>query len=224
MGPASWPCPLPGGGTSEEYALVSDAGNTQRLLIVPALFDEGNKLRRLTVEVMRRLADVGIDSLLPDLPGCNESLQALDAQDPTDWLDAMTAASRHFAATHVLGIRGGCLFTPAHLPTLHYAPVKAAAILRQMLRARILSSREAGRDENRDALAEQAVVQGITLAGYSLGADFYRHFEPMAPAPTATVISQDEVAGSGLWLRAEPDENPAQADALAAIIAARLGQ
>ncbi|WP_232491981.1 hypothetical protein [Novosphingobium kaempferiae] len=223
MRPASWPCPLPGGGTSEEYALVSDTGHARRLLIVPALFDEGNKLRRFTVEVMRRLANAGIDSVLPDLPGCNESLQALDAQDPTDWLDAMTAASRHFAATHVLGIRGGCLFTPAHLRAFHYAPVKAVAILRQMLRARILSSREAGRDENREALAEEAVLRGITLAGYDLGADFYRHFEPMTPHATAVAITQDEVGGSGLWLRAEPDENPVQADALAAEIVKRLG-
>jgi hypothetical protein len=44
-----------------------------RLLIVPALFDEGNRMRRLTVEVMRRLAASGIASVLPDLPGLQES-------------------------------------------------------------------------------------------------------------------------------------------------------
>lgn len=224
MVPASWPCPLPGGGTSEEFALSCDADRRRRLLIVPALFDEGNKLRRFAVEVMRRLNATGIDCFLPDLPGCNESLQPLHIQEPADWLDAMTAAARFFGATHVLGIRGGCLFTPKPFPVFHYAPVKAAAILRQMMRARILSSREAGQEENREALAENASTRGITLAGYKLGADFYRHFEPMIADETATIISQDEIGGSGLWLRAEPDENPAQADALAAILAGALRQ
>jgi len=34
-------------------------------------------MRRFTVEVMRRLDNAGIDSFLPDLPGGNESSQAL---------------------------------------------------------------------------------------------------------------------------------------------------
>lgn len=224
MTPASWPCPLPGGGTSEEAALQFDASRKARLLIVPALFDEGNRMRRFTVEVMRRLDRAGIDSFLPDLPGCTESLQPLEAQDPTDWLDAMTAAARHFGASHALGVRGGCLFTPDRLPALHYAPVKAASILRQMVRARMLASREAGREESRDQLTQDALSHGITLAGYGLGADFYRHFEPMTANAEATLIPQEQVGGSGLWLRAEPDENDAQADALAAIVAGELSR
>ncbi|HUD29569.1 MAG TPA: hypothetical protein VMQ93_11905 [Novosphingobium sp.] len=219
MTPSSWPCPLPAGGTCDEFALQFDAGRAVRLLVVPALFDEGNRLRRFTVEVMRRLDVAGIDSFLPDLPGCNESLQTLAAQDPTDWLDAMTAAGRHFGATHALGIRGGCLFTPARLPAFHYAPVKAASILRQMMRARMLAAREAGREENREDLAQAALEHGITLSGYALGADFYRHFEPMTTSPDVAVIAQEQVGGSGLWLRAEPDENAGQAGALAALVA-----
>lgn len=222
MTPSSWRCPLPGGGICEEYALQFDAGRAQRLLIVPALFDEANRMRRFTVEVMRRLDAIGIDSFLPDLPGCNESLQPLDAQDPTDWLDAMTAAAWHFGASHALGIRGGCLFTPDKLPAFHYAPIKAASILRQMTRARILSSREMGVEENRDALSRDALIHGITLSGYRLGADFYRQFEPMTPDSGATAIAQEHVGGSGLWLRAEPDENAIQAGTLAAILADEL--
>jgi hypothetical protein len=222
MTPASWPCPLPGGGTCEEYALQFDAGRRSRLLVVPALFDEGNRMRRFTAEVMRRLDASGIDSFLPDLPGCNESLQPLEAQDPTDWLDAMTAAARHFAATHVLGIRGGCLFTPQRLTAFHYAPVKGASILRQMARARLLSAREAGREESREGLAQEALLRGITLAGYRLGADFYRHFEPMTADALAIAIAQEHVGGSGLWLRAEPDDNIEQASTLAVILAAEI--
>jgi hypothetical protein len=220
MMPTNWPCPLPDGGASQEYALCFDAGRTRRLLIVPALFDEGNRMRRLTVEVMRRLDDTGIDSMLPDLPGCNESLQSLAAQDTAHWREAMAAAARHFGATHALGIRGGCLFTPQGLPAWHYAPVKAASILRQMMRARILAAREAGREEKREELAEMALASGIELAGYRLGAEFYRTFEAVVPDSGATVIAQDAIGGSGLWLRAEPGEDEAQATALAAALTA----
>jgi hypothetical protein len=222
MTPLTWPCPLPGGGMAEEYALAFDQARSKRLLIVPALFDEANRLRRLTVQVMRRLDQAGIDAILPDLPGTNESLQPLDIQEPQDWCDAVAAAARLFGATHVLGLRGGCLFTPNDRPTLHYAPVKTASVLRQMLRARMLSAREAGREESRDGLMATALAQGIELAGYRLGAEFVRQFDAMAlPEPTVT-IAQDSVGGSGLWLRAEPGESDAQADALAAAIAMAL--
>jgi hypothetical protein len=221
---ADWPCPLPASGFVQEHALAFDRDRPARLLIVPALFDEGNRMRRFTVEVMRRLDLAGIDAFLPDLPGCNESLQPLDRQTPAIWSDAMTAAAAHFGATHVLGIRGGCLFTPGGLPCWHYAPAKASAILRQMMRARMLASREAGREENREALAAMALAQGIELAGYPLSAEFYREFEPMLANETTIVIAQDSVGGSGLWLRAEPDEDSAQADALAALVAALIAK
>ena len=133
-----WPCPLPGGDTAEELAVCFDEARAHRLLIIPALFDEANKLRRLTVEVMRRLDGAGIDCFLPDLPATNESLQPLAAQTSASWQAAMATTGAHFRATHVLGIRGGALLMPPGLPGWRYAPVKGATILRQLLRARIL--------------------------------------------------------------------------------------
>jgi len=221
MTPLSWPCPLPGGGIAEEFALTFDKDRDARLLVVPALFDEANRMRRLTVEVMRRLDGAGIDCFLPDFPGTNESLQRLEDQSTDDWRDAMGSAARHFGATHVLGIRGGCLFTPGKLPRWHYAATKGASILRQMVRARILASREAGREENREVLMAEAAEHGIELAGYRLSAEFVSEFEGLLPTARdgASEIGQDLVGGSGLWLRAEPGESKKQADALAAVIA-----
>ena len=132
-------------------ALAVNRGRAHRLLLVPALFDEGNKLRRFSVEVMRRLDAAGVDCWLPDLPGCGESLAPLAAQTPSTWRAAMTAAAEQFAATHVLAIRGGALVAPA-LPGWALAPVKGASVLRQMLRARVLAAREAGREESSEAL------------------------------------------------------------------------
>lgn len=219
MTPVTWPCPAPNGGRAEEYALCFDKDRAFRLLIVPALFDEANRMRRLTVEVMRRLDGAGIDSLLPDLPGCNESLQPLEAQTPDGWRDAMTAAAAHFRATHVLGIRGGALLTSCDGPCWHYAPAKGASILRQLLRARILASREIGVSESQDSLLETGLTQGLELSGFRLGAEFLRQFQTLTPKTPASEIGQDTIGGSGLWLRAEPGEDRQQADALAAVLA-----
>lgn len=219
---APWSCPLGGGGAAQEAALCFDQSRAYRLLIVPALFDEANRLRRLTVEVMRRLDKAGIDCFLPDLPGCNESVQALTAQTPADWQAAMTAAAAHFSASHVLGIRGGALVAPTDLPGWRYAPVNGANVLRQMLRARILSSREAGVAETQESLLELGLRDGIELAGHRLGADFIRQFQSLVPpvSPRMTNIAQDMLGdGGGLWMRAEPGEDRAQANALAAILA-----
>ncbi len=218
MTPLFWPCPQPHDGASDEYALAFDRGRALRLLVVPALFDEANRLRRFCVEVMRRLDRAGVDAFLPDFPGTNESLRDLRDQDAESWRAAMTAAADHFGATHVLGLRGGCLFTPAELPAWHYAPVKGGNILRSMLRARMLAGKEAGREESREVLTEMAHRDGISLAGYPLAPALFRDLEALAPDPAIPVIAQEQIGGSGLWLRAEPDEDAAQADALAALL------
>lgn len=221
MQPALWPCPLPGGGSAEEMALIFDQLRRWRLLIVPALFDEGNRLRRFTVEVMRRLDNAGVDSFLIDLPGLNESAQPLECQTPDSWRSAVAAAASHFRASHVLGVRGGGLLLDGELPGWRYAPVNGANVLRQMLRARILSSREAGVAESQDSLLAQAPEAGLELAGYRLGAALITAFQALTPAPFPGIadLGQDMLGGSGLWLRAEAGEDRSQADALAAILA-----
>lgn len=217
----SWPCPLADGGTLPEMALGHDQGRLLRLLIVPALFDEANKLRRLTVEVMRRLDRAGIDCFLPDLPGCNESLQPLERQTPEHWRVAMAAAAAHFGATHVLGIRGGGLVAPLTLPGWRYAPINGASILRQLMRARIIAAREVAREESQQGLTELALREGIELAGHRLGAAFVGQFQSLVPvvSPLMQDVPQEMLGTPGLWLRAEPDDDRAQADSLAAIIA-----
>lgn len=220
----SYPCPLPGGAAASEYALTFDAARQHRLLIAPALFDEGHKLRRLKVEVMRRLDGAGIDCFLPDLPGCNESERDLAQIEPEDWRMALEAAARHFGATHVLAMRGGGLVLPGNLGGWHYAPVKGASLLRTMLRARILSARETGREETIDQLTEQGLQSGIELAGYRLSGEMLRQLGQLIPGkqPEIKAIEHELIGGAALWLRAEPDDDSSQADALAALVAVGL--
>lgn len=215
---ASWPCPTPDGAATGEYALGFLRDRPVRVLLVPALFDEANRLRRLLVRTMRLLDDAGIDSVLPDLPGTNESLQPLDAMALPQWHLAMISAARHFGATHILAVRGGVLVAPPALPGWSYAPTTGAAILRQMVRMRVLAAREAGREENSATLLEQGAANGLDLAGYPLSAAMVSGLQAAAPADNLTAIQQSDVGGSGLWLRAEPDDDADQAEALASIV------
>lgn len=218
---SAWP-----GFEGEEYAVAFDRGRERRILILPALFDEANKLRHFTVEVMRRLDGAGIDSFLPDLPGCNESVAPLEAQTLQGWRGAADSAAGHFGVTHTLAIRGGALCAPDGLPAWRYAPATGSSILRAMLRARVIASKEAGIEETRDDLLEQGRTAGIELAGYRLGAEMIHELETAEPSGGAALanIAQSDIGGAGLWLRAEPDHDPAHAEALAAIIAAEPGR
>lgn len=220
---ASWPCPLPDGGTAQELALCTGLQGERRVLVVPALFEEANKLRRFTVETLRRLERAGIDAVLPDLPGTNESLQPLDIQTPESWRAAMAAAVAFFDCTHVLALRGGALVAPAGLPGWLVAPVKGATVLRQMVRARVIAAREAGREETPDRLLEAGRREGLELAGYRLGAGFVTALETLeAETRGRMAVTPELLGGPGLWLRAEPGESAGQADSLAAIIAAGM--
>lgn len=217
-----WPCPAPAGGTRDEMALVFERLGPHRLLVLPAWFDEANKLRRQTVEVMRRLALSDIACILPDLPASNESEAALATLTLADWQEAAEAAAAHFRATHVLAIRAGVILAPPGLPGWAYAPTGGRSTLRGMLRARTIAAKEAGRAERVEDLVEIGRRKGIELAGWHLGADMFRALETAEPSDRLALVEQADLGGGGLWLRAEPGEAPEQADALAAIIAVGL--
>lgn len=217
---ATWQSPIADGKTSEELLVSFDKRRDRRILILPPLFDEANKLRRFIVQTMRALDSRGIDSFLPDLPGCNESLAPIANQSLTSWRGAVKAAVLAMGTTHILSIRGGALLAPASLPGWQYAPMTGAKLLRGMIRARIIASREAGRVETSDILLEEARQRGLRLSGWQMGAVLLRELEEAVPVETElqTVISQKQIGTAGLWLRAEPGEDQTASEALAAII------
>lgn len=222
----TWNIPAADGGAPAEELLVGfDRKRPVRLLVCPAWFDEANKLRRFTLEVMRRLDAAGIDALLPDLPGCNESLAPLELQTLEGWREAMAAASLAVGATHVLAIRAGALLAPGSLPGWHYAAQSGPKLLRGMIRARTIAAREAGITETSEGLMESGRTRGLVLGGWVLGPAMFRALETAEPAlaPGQSDIAQSALGGPGLWLRAEPDEDAGQADRLAALIAESLG-
>lgn len=212
-----WPCPG-ADGPDAESAVAFDRGRARRVLIVPALFEEMNRTRRLLVETMRRLDAAGIDTVMPDLPGCGESLQDFARQSLHGWRTAMAQAARHFAASHVLAVRGGALVFPNALPGWVLEPISGAAVLRPLLRAQALATGERVTD-----LMAHGLARGLDLAGYPCGAGLIAGLETAVPLDEGQrEIRQSALGGSALWLRSEPGEDPGQADALAALIAGDL--
>ena len=206
-------------GIGREYAACFGSDTTRRVLVIPALFDEANKLRRFTMGVMRELDLAGISSVLPDWPGCNESLAPLSAQTLSGWRMAVIAAARQFEATEILTIRGGALLAPDNLPVVSFAPVTGGTILRGLLRGAVISEREAGREITRDTLLERGLREGLVLAGHALNAAMLAELQAAEPLP-ARAIAQADLGGPALWLRAEPGDDPMQSARLAALVAA----
>ena len=217
-----WPRPRADDPGAREYAFGFHQGWPECLLILPALFEEANRTRRMLVETMRALHAHAIDVVLPDLPGCNESLADFSAQSIDSWRGAMADAALHFGATHVLAVRGGALVAPAHLPGWALEPVKGAGLLRQLVRARAIATREAGHDEKIENLLPAGRVSGLDLAGYRCGAALIAGLETALPAPHLAPIALSEIGGPALWLRSEPGEDAAQSAALAAKLVAAI--
>lgn len=203
-----------------EYCLSFGADDSARhILIIPPLFDDMNRTRRMTVEAMRDLAQRGVRSMLLDLPGCNESEAALSWQSIASWQLAVSDAARQLEATHMVSIRGGCLLDDVGgLPRWRLAPVKGATLLKTLLRARIAADKEAGVYTSADQLLADALEHGIDLAGHKLGTRMLLGLQDavLAVGDNITEVSVTDVAGAPLWLRAEPGDSPAMSATLAA--------
>lgn len=207
-------------GGRHEFCLCFGIGFARQILIVPPLFDEMNRVRRMLVQTMRDLEARGIGSLLIDLPGCNESLAPLEAQNLDVWRDAVAHCAETLGATHIAALRGGALIDdrPA-LPHWRLAPVKGASILKTMVRTRIAGDKEAGVATSEADLMAQAENMPIELAGNRLGPHMIAQLKCAEPAAAHALLDRklgEDVAGSPLWLRAEPAEDATMSAAIAA--------
>ena len=203
----------------DEFCLRFGIGSARQILIVPPLFDEMNRMRRVLVSAMRGLAGRGAGSVLIDLPGCNESLARLEDQQLDGWRDAVAACAVQLGATHVASVRGGALVDGvSELPHWRLAPAKGSSLLKTMIRTRIAGEKEAGRNLSEAELLAQAETGPIELAGNLLGAEMVAHLSVAEPDPLQNLTERklgDDIAGSPLWLRAEPQDDPAMAARIA---------
>jgi hypothetical protein len=206
-----------------------DPAGTPRatVLIVPPLFDEANRLRRTLVLAMRALAADGFAARLPDLPGQNESLVALDAVDLDQWRDALgTVAAGIDGPVIAASVRGGALIDHRVQAAAWWrlAPVGGASLLRTMMRARVTADREAGVESSLESLHEAAKSAPLLLAGNALSPAMVGQLGRAEAQPVEPLLERSlgagGIAGTPLWLRAEPGEDAAMASAIAADIAA----
>jgi len=218
-------------GDRKELCLCAASRASRRVLLVPPLFDEMNRMRRMLVDVMQSLACLQVCSFLPDLPGTNESLVTLDQVSLADWQDAIQACAQQHDISHIASFRGGAL-TIAAMPTAShwiFSPAKGATLLRTMLRTKVAADREAGRNTGLAELAAQAESGAIELAGNIIGRELFAQLNaaeiPEMENRRIVRLESDskpadgKIAGSALWLRAEPDDDPAMSAAIARDIA-----
>ena len=182
------------------------------------LFEEANRTRASLIAVLRRLAERGIGSALPDLPGTGESLVATADATLTDWCAAFAAAARTLAGpVHVVAWRGGAL-------------VDAAAEVATRWRL----SPASGAETTRELRRAQAASGGSLFAGNRLSATMIAELEagePSCAGPLRSVRldtdpreADTKLPGRPLWRAAEPGTDPALEAALADDIAEWIGR
>ncbi|WP_447764047.1 hypothetical protein [Sphingopyxis panaciterrae] len=212
-----------------EHQLRIDPAGTPRatVLIVPPLFEEANRTRRTLVLAMRALGAQGFTAILPDLPGQNESLVALEDVDLAQWQAALADVTAAIdGPVLIASVRGGALVDHAAKAAgwWRLAPAGGAALLRTLMRARVSSDREAGLATSLDSLQDEAKSAPLLLAGNRLSPAMMAQLgtaevQPASPLRNVA-LGADGIPGTPLWLRAEPGEDGAMARAIADDIAA----
>ncbi len=214
----------------EHILHITPAGSPRAtILFVPPLFEEANRSRRTLVLAMRALAADGFATLLPDLPGQNESLVPLEQVDLAIWQNVLADAAATIDGPLIIAsLRGGALIDHHAKAAAWWrlAPVGGASLLRTLMRARVAADREGGVTSSLDSLQAEAATAPLLLAGNKLSPAMIAQLgaaeiHPVAPFRTVTLGSgADAVAGTPLWLRAEPGEDATMAAAIAADISA----
>ena len=194
------------------------------VLILPPLFEEANRTRFFLVEIMRGLAALGVASILPDLPGTNDSPVATVDARFGDWKEAIAALP---APAMTVSIRGGALLDGFAATEFHWrlAPETGARLLRDMVRATAMTAGiKAG------AVEAMARTEPTALAGNIVHHTLFSALEGAVPADTGNIRTlrleddagdaEARVTGTPLWRRAEPGHD---AD-LAAVAVADIAQ
>jgi pimeloyl-ACP methyl ester carboxylesterase len=194
------------------------------VVVAPPLFEEANRMRGFLVSVLRRLADRGIASVLPDLPGQGESLLPTEAAQLADWGAAFSACVETVGRdAAVIAIRGGALVASESKARrrYHFEPESGASLVRDLLRARRAALLAAG--ERVVADDPSAPGPSLLLAGHLLSRELLRSLMTAVPgaADRTTVVfpapssPYPKLPGRKFWWANEPGTDEKLADALA---------
>ena len=190
----------------------SDAGPVVIMLL--PLFDEYNRTRTFGMAIARALADLGVASVLPDLPGQGESEVPTERATVEAWQQALGAVIAGHAAVrppHLAVMRGAAVLDSATgiKSVWRLAPIPGRAVLNDLRRAEAVSGRK-------DWAAFGLDSPPANLVGNELGWPLYAALEAQTalearevPLRTVRLDSDPAVAdlklpGPPLWRRAEP--------------------
>lgn len=196
------------------------------------LFEEANRTRTFTVTLLRALARRGIASLLPDIPGQNESLVPLGTLTVLRMATALEAVTDRCLdegrRSYALGLRSGALLDicALHSGRWHLAPQTGDDVLRDLHRV----WRAAGHDGDRNAMMF-GDDDPVEIAGNRLSTDLLSSLsaampfdQPGIPRRVVRLASDPAAANrkvdaAPLWRRSEPGNDSALVEALADDIA-----
>ncbi|KQN06818.1 hypothetical protein [Sphingomonas sp. Leaf25] len=184
-------------------------------------FEEANRTRTFAVGLLRALAERGVGSMLPDLPGQGDSLIPTEAASLSDWRAAFAAACATSGRPVIAAsIRGGALIDGEAdvAGRWQLSPQPGARLVRELHRV----AKAAGEADSGEAVA---MLSGNRIARPlldALGAAVPAVTHPVRvvrlgtdPAPADLRID-----AAPLWRRAEPGDDRVLAEELAEDLAA----
>lgn len=205
------------------------------------LFEEANRTRAFTVSILRRLAELGVASILPDYPGTGDSLiptRALSLHDIQQAyagvVEAIVSGGRN---AYALGLRSGALVDRE--ATLsgrwHLAPQSGPELIRDLSRVRVAQLDDPRRRSDTGLRPEPGQAY-VIVAGNEIPASFVDDLERCEALPRQDVsqrivrLNTDpnpadlKLAGIALWRRAEPDNDISFARAIADDVASWIAR
>ncbi len=210
-------------GGREAMIRFGPTGGPVAIVALPP-FEEANRTRTFVTTMLRALANQGIASVVPDLPGTGESLVATQDARLADWKAAFAAAAGQSGAGFGIAIRSGALIDGAASLAARWrlAPQTGAMLVRELERIRQAAAREnaeAADDEPIIEIAGNRVARSLLddlAAASPTDTDIIRTVRLRGDAQPADLL----VDSAPIWRRAEPGNDPELARTLADDVAA----
>ena len=220
-------------GKNEQYVHLG-RNHSRQILIIPPFFEEMNRTRWLLLTAMRTLDQAKIGTILPDLPGQNESLAPDDTINLSVWRTAIErlAAQSGVIIDMVASVRSGAMIDDAIHCSRYWrmAPEDGPSLLRQLVRTRLAAEREAGEAMSKELLLAQARLEATEFAGFRLNPDMIAELQaaslPMHDDVRTVLLEGSAekadayLQGRPLWRQAEPEMDHWLAQQIAADMAA----
>ncbi|MDQ2878781.1 MAG: hypothetical protein M3R41_06875 [Pseudomonadota bacterium] len=187
------------------------------------LFEEANRTRTFMVTILRALAERGVASVLPDLPGLGESLTLTERMALPELQEAFAAATARIGTPHIIALRSGTLVTRLARGASRwlFAPQERGKVVDELMRVAKLGG--ASETFSIDDEAPQHEIAG-NLLSRTLLRDL-RDAAPDRTTPSRIVrLASDQreanakFDGPPLWRKSEPGNDHVLAERLAADI------